>query len=45
MHQLAKDYLEKKYKTRLQLASPVQGYTEFGRRSINTMSSILRQNL
>jgi hypothetical protein len=45
IHQSAKDYLEKNYKSRLQPAGPAQGHAEIGRRSINAMSLMLRQNL
>ncbi|KAK4095976.1 hypothetical protein N658DRAFT_66266, partial [Parathielavia hyrcaniae] len=45
IHQSAKDYLEKNYQSRLQPAGPSQGHAEIGRRSIDAMSSILRQNM
>ncbi|RYP60388.1 hypothetical protein DL771_010531 [Monosporascus sp. 5C6A] len=45
IHQSAKDYLEKNYKSRLQPAGPAQGHTDIGRRSINAMSSTLKQNM
>ncbi|KAL2131012.1 hypothetical protein VTI74DRAFT_5671 [Chaetomium olivicolor] len=45
IHQSAKDYLERNYESRLQPAGPAQGHAEIGRRSIDAMSSILRQNL
>ncbi|KAJ4305977.1 hypothetical protein N0V88_000767 [Collariella sp. IMI 366227] len=45
IHQSAKDYLEKNYESRLQPAGTAQGHAEIIRRSIDAMSSILRQNL
>ncbi|KAK4232878.1 hypothetical protein C8A03DRAFT_39469, partial [Achaetomium macrosporum] len=45
IHQSAKDYLEKNYESRLQPAGPAQGHAEIGRRSIDAMSSMLRQNM
>ncbi|KAK3304916.1 WD40-repeat-containing domain protein [Chaetomium strumarium] len=45
IHQSAKDYLEKNYEFRLQPAGLAQGHAEIGRRSIDAMSSMLRQNI
>lgn len=45
IHQSAKDYLEKNYQSRLQPAGPAQGHADIGRRSIDAMSSTLRQNM
>ena len=45
IHQSAKDYLEKEYTSRLQPDRPAQGHADIGRRSINAMSLILRQNM
>ncbi len=45
IHQSAKDYLDKNYKFRLQLAGPAQGQSEIVRRSTDVMSSILRCNM
>jgi hypothetical protein len=45
IHQSAKDYLGDNYTTRLQPAGVAQGHAEIVRRSIDAMSSILRQNL
>ena len=45
IHQSAKDYLGNNYATRLQPAGPAQGHSEIVRRSINAMSSMLRQNI
>ncbi|RYP09139.1 hypothetical protein DL764_001466 [Monosporascus ibericus] len=45
IHQSAKDYLEKNYKSRLQQAGPAQGHADIGRRSIDAMFSILRRNM
>ncbi|KAK3896915.1 hypothetical protein C8A05DRAFT_20218, partial [Staphylotrichum tortipilum] len=45
IHQSAKDYLEKNYELRLQLAGPAQGHSEIVRRSTDAMSSMLRRNM
>jgi hypothetical protein len=45
IHQSAKDYLEKNYKSRLQPAGPAQGHAEIVRRSTDAMSSMLRRNM
>jgi len=45
IHQSAKDYLEKNYKSRLQEAGVAQGHADISRRSIKAMSSILKQNI
>ncbi|KAK4233138.1 hypothetical protein C8A03DRAFT_19724, partial [Achaetomium macrosporum] len=45
IHQSAKDYLEKNYKSRLQPDGPAQGHAEISRRSIDAMSSMPRQNM
>jgi hypothetical protein len=45
IHQSAKDYLEKNYKSRLQPVGPAQGHTEIGSRSFDTMTSMLRRNI
>jgi NACHT domain len=45
IHQSAKDYLEKNYTSRLQLAGVSQGHVDISRRSIDVMSSTLKQNM
>ena len=45
IHQSAKDYLEKNYKSRLQLAGVAQGHVDISRRSIDAMSSMLVKNV
>ncbi|RYO79252.1 hypothetical protein DL764_010034 [Monosporascus ibericus] len=45
IHQSAKDYLDENYTSRLQPAGAAQGHTDIGRRSINTMSLVLKQNM
>ena len=45
IHQSAKDYLEKNYKSRLQEAGIAQGHVDISRRSLKEMSSILKQNI
>ncbi len=45
IHQSAKDYLEKNYKFRIQLARPAQRYSEIVRRSTDTMSSMLKRKI
>lgn len=45
IHQSAKDYLEKSYKSRLHAAGVAQGHANIGKRSVNAMTSILRQNM
>ncbi|KAL2142978.1 hypothetical protein VTI28DRAFT_500 [Corynascus sepedonium] len=45
IHQSAKEYLEKNFKSRLQPAGPVQGHVEIYRRSIDALSRILRHNI
>jgi hypothetical protein len=44
IHQSAKDYLNESY-SRLQPAGPAQGHTDIATRSIDAMSSMLRQNM
>jgi hypothetical protein len=45
IHQLAKDYLEANFKSRLQPAGVAQGHVDISRRSINAMSSRLVKNV
>ncbi|KAH7123435.1 hypothetical protein B0J13DRAFT_612182, partial [Dactylonectria estremocensis] len=45
LHQSAKDYLEKNYAPRLQAAGVSQGHADIGRRSIEAMSPVLKQNM
>ncbi|KAK4206474.1 hypothetical protein QBC37DRAFT_381060 [Rhypophila decipiens] len=45
IHQSAKDYLDENYTSRLQPVGVAQGHAEISRRSINAMSSLLRQNM
>jgi hypothetical protein len=45
IHQSAKDYLEKNYTSRLQPAGVSQGHADISRRSIDVMSSTLKQNM
>ncbi|KAL2133700.1 hypothetical protein VTI74DRAFT_1876 [Chaetomium olivicolor] len=45
IHQSAKDYLEENFTSRLQLAGVAQGHTDISRRSIDAMSSMLKQNM
>jgi len=45
IHQSAKDYLGENYTSRLQPAGLAQGHTDIGRRSIDAMSSMLKQNM
>lgn len=44
IHQSAKDYLKKNFDS-IQLGGLAQGHTDIAKRSIDTMSSILRQNM
>jgi len=45
IHQSAKDYLDENNTSRLQLEGVCQGHADIGRRSINAMSSVLKQNI
>ncbi|RYP38832.1 hypothetical protein DL768_010750 [Monosporascus sp. mg162] len=45
IHQSAKDYLDENYICRLQRAGTAQGHTDIGRRSIDAMFSMLKQNM
>ncbi|RYO78031.1 hypothetical protein DL764_010155 [Monosporascus ibericus] len=45
IHQSAKDYLDENYTSKLQPAGVSQGHTDIGRRSIDAMSSVLKQNM
>lgn len=45
IHQSAKDYLGDNYTTRLHPAGPAQGHADISMRSIDAMSSMLRQNM
>ncbi|KAJ5157505.1 Pfs NACHT and WD domain protein [Penicillium canariense] len=45
LHQSAKDYLYENYQSRLQQAGVAQGHADISRRSINAMSSVLKQNM
>ena len=45
IHQSAKDYLEENYTSRLQPAGVAQGHADISRRSIDAMSSTLKQNI
>ncbi|EAQ91141.1 hypothetical protein CHGG_03076 [Chaetomium globosum CBS 148.51] len=45
IHQSAKDYLTKNYKSRLQPAGPAQGHSEIVRRSTDAMFSMLKRNI
>ncbi|RYP37177.1 hypothetical protein DL768_010894 [Monosporascus sp. mg162] len=45
IHQSAKDYLDENYTCKLQPAGAAQGHTDIGRRSINAMTSVLKQNM
>ncbi|KAJ6436177.1 ribosomal protein s17 [Purpureocillium lavendulum] len=45
LHQSAKDYLEVKYAMRLDAAGVAKGHADIGGRSIEAMSSMLRQNM
>ncbi|GAB1319506.1 NACHT domain-containing protein [Madurella fahalii] len=45
IHQSAKDYLERNFTAKLQPAGVAQGHADIGKRSIEAMSSDLRQNM
>lgn len=45
IHQSAKDYLDENNTSRLQLEGICQAHADIGRRSINAMSSVLKQNI
>ncbi|RYP73127.1 hypothetical protein DL769_004288 [Monosporascus sp. CRB-8-3] len=45
IHQSAKDYLDENYTCRLQPAGAAQGHTDIGKRSIDAMSLMLKQNM
>ncbi|KAK3376687.1 WD40-repeat-containing domain protein [Lasiosphaeria ovina] len=45
IHQSAKDYLERNFTSKLQPAGVAQGHADIGRRSVDAMSSILKQNM
>jgi hypothetical protein len=45
IHQSAKDYLDENYTSRLQPAGAAQGHTDIGKRSIDAMSLVLKQNM
>lgn len=45
IHQSAKDYLERNFTLKLQPAGVAQGHANIGKRSIDAMSSDLRQNM
>ncbi|EAQ85429.1 hypothetical protein CHGG_09443 [Chaetomium globosum CBS 148.51] len=45
IHQSAKDYLTKNYKSRLQLAGAGQGHSDIVRRSTDATSSMLKRNI
>ncbi|RYP17409.1 hypothetical protein DL765_004539 [Monosporascus sp. GIB2] len=45
IHQSAKDYLGENYTSKLQPAGVAQGHTDIGRRSIDAMSLMLKQNM
>ncbi|OAQ58427.1 WD-repeat protein [Pochonia chlamydosporia 170] len=45
IHQSAKDYLDENFNGRLQPSGIAQGHADIGRRSIDAMSSVLKQNM
>ncbi|CAG8363197.1 unnamed protein product [Penicillium salamii] len=45
VHQSAKDYLDVSYRSRLDSGGPAKGHTEISRRSIKSLSSMLKQNV
>jgi len=45
IHQSAKDYLEKDFTVKLQPVGVAQGHADISKRSVDTMSSLLRQNM